>query len=99
MPNSPIVQSLILFGIAGVLFALWKGQRPERLAAIIVIANLTLGFVAKSVLPDAEGLFRLANDGVAALALLIVTLRYAVPWMGAVMLFYAAQFGLHSYYL
>jgi hypothetical protein len=31
--------------------------------------------------------------------LLGVTLRYAAPWMGAVMLFYAAQFALHSYYL
>ena len=39
------------------------------------------------------------NDGLTALLLLGVTIRYGALWMGGVMLFFAAQFSLHSFYL
>jgi hypothetical protein len=41
----------------------------------------------------------LCADAVTALGLLALALRFASPWLGATMLFYAAQFSLHSFYL
>ncbi|MBX3482068.1 hypothetical protein [Phenylobacterium sp.] len=99
MPTSLIAQLLILFVASGVLFATWKGGVAERLAAAVVVANMVVGILVAEFLPDLEGTIRFANDGLAAVALLAVTLRYGAPWMGGVMLFYAAQFSLHSYYL
>lgn len=99
MPTSPIAQLLILFVLCGVIFAAWKGGRAERIAAGVVVANLVVGLVTAQLLPNLAGTIRFANDGLAAVALLAVTLRFGAPWMGGVMLFYAAQFSLHSYYL
>lgn len=99
MPVSPIAQLLILFVLAGVAFAAWKGSTAERIAALIVFLNLVVGLGTTLLFPMAEGGMRFANDGLAALALLVITIRYGAPWMGGVMLFYAAQFSLHSYYL
>ena len=107
MPASPIVQLLILFGLAGVAFAAWKGRAPERIAAAVVAANLILGLLFQALTPETQGSLRFANDGLAALVLLgvthtdtpAITIRYGAPWMGGVMLFYAAQFSLHSFYM
>ena len=88
-----------IFSVLGAAFALWKGGTAERAAAVIVIANAMFGEAGHWLAPNAEGVVRLVNDGLSALVLLGVTLRYGAPWMGGVMLFYAAQFSLHSYYL
>ena len=40
-----------------------------------------------------------AAERLTALVLLGITVRYGALWMGGVMLFYAAQFGMHSYYM
>lgn len=99
MPASPIVLILMLLGLGGCAFALAKGGPAERIAGTLVLTNMILGFLAVDFLPrSAEFIFRLANDGLAAFALLGVTLRYGSPWLGGVMLFYAAQFTLHSFY-
>ncbi len=99
MPTSPIVQILTVFVLSALTFAVWKGTRAERLAASVVILNITAGLAVQKLFPDFAGTFRFINDGLAATALLAVTVRYGAPWMGGVMLFYAAQFSLHSYYL
>ena len=80
-------------------FALWKGGRADRYGALVVLANLAIGVVDTWYFSQDEALIELCNDGLAAVILLIVTMRYAAPWMGAVMLLYAAQFSLHSFYL
>lgn len=96
---SPIVLAFILLGVAVCLFAFWKGGAAERLAAVIVLVNIVLDPVAAVALsPGAESIFRLTSDGLAAMGMLAITLRYASPWLGAVMLCYGAQFTLHSYY-
>lgn len=87
------------FLVAGALFALWKGGRAERVAAAVVIANALLTELSHFLGPATEDLLQLGNDGVSALALLAVTLRFGSAWMGGVMLFFAAQFAMHSYYL
>jgi hypothetical protein len=94
-----IYWSVELFGWGGCLFALWKGDRAERMAAGAVIANLVLGGSAMLVAHSYVEAFRLVNDGLAAVALLVLAVRYAAPWLGGAMLFYAAQFALHSVYL
>ena len=85
--------------LAGVLFAALRGGPAERLSATVVVANIILGLAVREFFPGFESMFRFINDGLAAVALLAVTVLYAAPWMGGVMLFYAAQFSLHSYYL
>ncbi len=99
MPTSPIVQLLLLFGVAGVSFAAWKGGRAERIAAAVVATNLVVGLLIQAFTPGLQGTLRFANDGLAALILLGVTVRYGAAWMGVIMLFYAAQFSLHSFYI
>ena len=99
MPDLSIRLLINIFSVLGAALALWKGGTAERLAAVIVIANAMIGEAGHWLAPDAEGVVRLVNDGLSALLLLGVTLRYGAPWMGGVMLFYAAQFSLHSYYL
>lgn len=99
MPDLSIRLLINAFSVLGALFALWKGGRAERMAAAIVIANAVIGEASHWLIPGSEGVIRLANDGLTALALLAVTLRYGALWMGGVMLFFAAQFSLHSFYL
>lgn len=81
------------------LFAIWKGGRAERLAAIAVIANIMIGQTGHVIAPDLNQQIRMVNDGLTALVLLGVTVRYGALWMGGVMLFYAAQFAMHSFYI
>jgi hypothetical protein len=99
MPTSPIVQLLLVFAVSGLAFAFWKGGAAERLAAGVVAANLISGLVLGALLATYAAQLRFGVDGLTALALLAITLRFAAPWMGGVMLFYAAQFALHGYYL
>jgi hypothetical protein len=88
--------TLCLFGA---LFALWKGGVAERGVAVVVIANLFVGQIGRLVAPSGDQLIRLVSDGLTALILLGITVRYAALWMGGVMMFFAIQFSLHSYYL
>jgi hypothetical protein len=99
MPTLSAGLLIDVFSILGALFALWKGGQAERATAIVVIVNVLIGQSGKLVAPDSGALIRLVNDGVTALVLLGVTLRYGALWMGGVMLFFAAQFSLHSFYL
>lgn len=98
MPSSPIVQLQLALAVGGIMFALWKGDVAARIAGGAVAANLASGLFLK-VGPGFEDMLRFAEDGLTAMALLAVALRYAAPWTGAVMLLYAAQFSLHAYYM
>jgi len=88
-----------LFSLLGALFALWKGGVAERATAVVVILNICIGEAGNFLAPDSDSIIRLVNDGLTALLLLGVTIRYGALWMGGVMLFFAAQFSLHSFYL
>src|SRR5581483_4098262 len=98
MPELSLRLLINAFAILGAVFALWKGSAAERIAAVIVIANAMLGEGAHWLLPHSEDVIRLLNDGLTAVALLVVTVMFAALWMGGVMLFFAAQFSLHAYY-
>src|ERR1700743_1594886 len=85
--------------IFGALFALWKGGPAERAAALVVLINIAIGDASRMVSAGATSNIRLVNDGLTALLLLAITVRYGALWMGGVMLFFAAQFSLHAYYI
>jgi hypothetical protein len=91
--------ALTAFGLGGVLFSLWKGAAAERIAACVVVANLVFAFALSGISPVLAGTLGFASDGLSAVILLVVTVRYGAPWMGGIMLLYAAQFSLHSFYL
>lgn len=99
MPTSPIVQLQLAIGVAAIALALWKGRLPERIAALVVLANLTAGLVLGEIEAPAEDLWLFGSDGVAAVILLLVTVRYGALWMGGAMFFYAAQFALYAAYM
>lgn len=99
MPLSPIVQAFYVIALATCLFAFWKGSGAERLGAGLIVGVVVLAKIAGLLLPaSAEPLIRLVGDGLTAVGLLAVALRYASLWLGGAMLLYAAQFTLHSYY-
>lgn len=99
MPDISVRLLINAFSVLGALFALWKGGKAERAAGIIVLVNALIGEGSHWLAPKSDDIIRLVNDGLTALGLLVVTVRYVAPWMGGVMLFFAAQFAMHSYYM
>jgi hypothetical protein len=100
---SPWIAALFLAAFLGLLncvLALVKGDAPERLGAALIILNLAVGFANQAMFQgDGLRVAALCNDGITALILLGLTLRYASLWLGVVMLLYALLFALHAYYL
>lgn len=84
---------------AGAVLAIWKGGPAERFGGMAVIANVLIGQTLHMLAPDLDDMVRLVNDGLTALVLLGVTVLYSALWMGGVMLLFAVQFSMHSYYL
>jgi hypothetical protein len=100
MPTSPIVLGLVALTLGVSLFALLKGGPAERAGGAVVGANLLLSIISGFFLPEGvQTLARLTLDGLTALSLLVVAVRYASFWLGGVMLLYAAQFSLHAFYI
>ena len=100
MPTAPIVLGLIALTLGISLLALAKGGPPERLGGAVVGANVLLSIAGGLVLSQsAQPIARLTLDGVTALCLLVIAVRYASFWLGGVMLLYAAQFSLHAFYM
>jgi hypothetical protein len=98
MEYSLKVWTLIALGVGICLFAFWKGDRAERIAGALILANLALSVAGDFVFGRAMPLVQLIGDGVTALGLLALALLYASLWLGGAMLLYAVQFSLHSYY-
>ena len=99
MPTSPTALIVLALGLAICLLACWKGGPAERLGALLILINTVAFIGAGYVLPKSTlTILLLADDALTALGLLAITLRYGSLWLGGCMLFYAAQFTLHSYY-
>ncbi len=100
MPSSPIVQLLVLLALAGCAFGIWKGERPERLGALIILGNIVSTLVAGGLLGPSSGyLLNMILDGITAVAFLLMVMQWGRRWLGVAMLIYAGQFALRSYYL
>ena len=91
-----LAAALLVFSFTTCLFAFAKGGAPERIGAAVILANLIAGGVNEALLHDQRII--LCIDGLTAVALLVVAVRYANLWLGMVMLLYGLQFSLHAYY-
>lgn len=100
MSGPSLIVVLTALTAAVCLFAIWKGGQGERWTAILILVVMVLQRLARTAAPESlHPTIALAGDGIPALALLVLTVRFASPWLGAIMLFYAAQFALHSFYI
>jgi hypothetical protein len=84
-----------------VAFALWKGDLATRIAAATYgVLEIATMIIRPQVGVDASGeTILLAADFICAVVFLLLAVRYANLWLGAAMLFQAAQFSLHAWYL
>jgi len=100
MPTSPIVQLLLVLILMGCGFGMWKGDRPERVGALIILLNLGLALVVGQIFEGPVAYTaNMVLDGATAGAFLLLLIQWGRVWLGAAMLIYAAQFALRSYYL
>lgn len=93
---------LIINGLALAVcaVALWKGETPERGAGGLLLLSMAFNILPSIFLPAGYfPLVELIGDGLTALGLLALTMMYGRLWLGAALLFQAAQFTLHSFYL
>jgi hypothetical protein len=99
MPTSPTVQLVSLIALGICLLAIWKGGSAERVGSGLIL-GIALGrlITGQFFSPDMKPVLILIGDGLTAMGLLAVALRYGSLWLGGAMLLYAAQFTLHSYY-
>jgi signal transduction histidine kinase len=83
-----------------VAFALWKGDLAARVAAGAFLALEIATMIIRPRVGDVSAeTILLAADFACAVIFLLLAVRYANLWLGAAMLFQAAQFSLHAWYL
>lgn len=88
--------TLLFFVAATCLFGFVKGGAAERVAAAIILANLLIGMANTAYFH--QQILSLVNNGLTAILLLPLAVRYASLWLGGVMILYSLQFGLHAVY-
>jgi len=91
------VLGIFVLCIVVCLVALVLGGTPERIAAAIILAIVTVGTVINHTFRNP--VLDLTIDGLVAAVFLLMSLRYASVWLGGVMLIFALQFTLHAFYL
>lgn len=99
MPNSVLSLIVYLVFLGVVLFAIWKGDTPVRLAGCMVAAGALYNFGMKFVPGEWQSLVMLTGDFLLAMGLLMLAVRYASLWLGGVLLLQAVQFTLHAWYM
>ena len=98
---SELVQYWLLSALTLVVcgLAMWKGGPAERWGGAVILSLVLIERLCRVVLPpEYHPLLGLAGDALTALGLLALTVRFAGLWLGGAMLFYAANFVLHSVY-
>jgi hypothetical protein len=83
-------------------FAFWKGGPAERYGAALILGFAALWEFGRLLPPSFDEwmpIAQLVGDGLTAVGLLAIAVRYASLWLGGALLFQAAQFSLHSFYL
>lgn len=99
-----VLQLLVLVDwllLAVACFGAWRwGGWPERGGAALTLAVFA-AFMLTDLVQDGElvrGVY-LALDGLLALGLLLLAMRYVRRWLGVALLLQGVQFSLHAYYL
>lgn len=89
------------FILGACLFAFWKGDAGVRTGAAVILGMILVERISRATLglPHSWNLVvGMAGDTITAFGLLFIAARYATPWLGGVLLFYAAQFAIHAFY-
>jgi hypothetical protein len=80
-------------------FAVWKGSEALRAGAVLIVVTwfvtLTASAVTRSYVPATAFM---ASDGILAIGLLFLAVRYSNWWMGAAMLLQSLSLALHAGY-
>jgi len=82
-------------------FAIWKGQRAERIGGILILATwlVTLaGSIGADMSHPPPAIIFLISDAILAAGLLVLAVRYSSWWMGAAMLLQALSLSFHAAY-
>lgn len=99
-----VLQLLVLVDwllLGAACFGAWRwGGRAERGGAALTL-SVFAAFVLTGLVQDGELVrgFYLALDGIFALGLLLLAMRYVRRWLGVALLLQGVQFSLHAYYL
>lgn len=94
----PLIGWAVTLAVCG--FAWWKGGPAERAGALLIVGAAAAVWMSHNFLPKGvAGSALLVIDAAMAAGFLILAIRYASLWLGGAMLFQAAQFSLHAYYL
>lgn len=91
---------VLMLAVCG--FALWKGGPAERYGAALILTFAILWELARLLPSSYDAMMpvaQLVGDGLTAVGLLAIAVRYASLWLGGALLFQALQFSLHSFYL
>jgi hypothetical protein len=97
MYQAIVLGLLLLTALIGAL-ALWKGGSPDRLATMMIVASIVVGFLGNEFIPGYRGVGSLIIDAATAFGFLALVLRYGLPWLGIEMLIFSLQFALHAFY-
>ena len=99
MPTTLPAQVLWVAIVAACLFGLLKGGPAERIGAGLTLLISAAFVIVNELVPEAaRAVPHLVLDGVLALGFLVLAVRYASLWIGAVMLLQGVQFSLHAYF-
>jgi hypothetical protein len=80
-------------------FAIWKGSDAVRAGAVLIVATWIVTLAASAVTRSyVPAIAFLASDGIMAVGLLFLAVRYSNWWMGAAMLLQSLALALHAGY-
>lgn len=80
-------------------FAIWKGSEAVRAGAVLILVTWFVTLFASAVTRSyVPAIAFLASDGIMAIGLLFLAVRYSNWWMGAAMLLQSLALALHAGY-
>ena len=99
MLHSLYTQISIVLLVLSCGFAIWKGQRAERLGAILILVTwlVTLaGSIGADIYHPPPAIIFLISDAILAGGLLLLAVLFSSWWMGAAMLLQALSLSFHA---
>jgi len=101
MYTSIIVQIFFVVLTATMALAMWKGDAAVRLGAAIHVGLnvVAIPAIQHAIAGHAGEVALVVEDLLGSMGFLLLAVRFANWWVGAIMLVQAGQFALHSYYL
>ena len=101
MYTSVLVQIFFVVLAATTALAVWKGDTAVKWGAGIHVALnvVAIPAIQHAIAGDAGEVALVIEDLLGSIGFLLLAVRFANWWVGAIMLVQSGQFALHSYYL